>query len=307
MISGVCTLFEGDYHLGVGALANSLYAHGYRGTIYAGYRGSLPPWISAARDFGGFTEFTPADGLVLRFIRLATAIHLTNYKPDFLLSMWQDQCPQTEALFYFDPDITIKCRWSFFEDWVEAGVALCEDIYPDLGPNHPLRYAWRKNLASHGLNFHRQLNSYFNGGFIGFKIRDRGFLPLWQKVQMLMAPALGGLEQLSTLDRTAWYGKQDQDAMNITAMVCNEPLSPVGQDGMDFVKIGYIMSHAAGQLKPWRKKMLVSVLLKAIPPSQADKAFFRHATNPIRLYSRAMFALKLLDLKCASAIGRYVH
>jgi hypothetical protein len=39
-----------------------------------------------------------------------------------------DQFLQPEdILSYFDPDITIKCRWSFFEEWVQNGLALVED------------------------------------------------------------------------------------------------------------------------------------------------------------------------------------
>ena len=149
MNSAVCTLFEGNYHYGVGALANSLYAQGFRGTIYAGYRGPLPPWVNGSKTTDGCTDFSPVEGLVLRFIPLSTKAHLTNFKPDFMLSLWQKQCPQAESIFYFDPDIVVICSWPFFERWVQAGVALCADINPSMPKNHPLRHAWNQFYQPH--------------------------------------------------------------------------------------------------------------------------------------------------------------
>jgi hypothetical protein len=96
MNSAVCTLFEGDYHYGVGALANSLYACGFRGKIYAGYRGPLPPWVAAPKELNGFTEFHEVEGLTLCFIPLTTNIHFANYKPDFMLEVWEKYCPEAE-------------------------------------------------------------------------------------------------------------------------------------------------------------------------------------------------------------------
>src|SRR5690348_11876699 len=110
----VCTLFEGAYHYGVGALANSLYAAGYRGSMWVGYRGALPPWARGAGQGRGCWE-VPVD-----------------------------------ALFYFDPDITNRGPWRFYEEWVSHGVALCEDVYPVFPADHPWRAAWREFAERNG-------------------------------------------------------------------------------------------------------------------------------------------------------------
>jgi hypothetical protein len=309
MTSAICTLFEGDYHFGLGALCNSLYQRGYRGVIYAGYRGQLPPWAAGAAQRSGFSELTIEPQFLVRFVPLTTEVHLTSYKPDFMLSVWRDHCPGAHALFYFDPDITVICRWSFFEEWVEGGVAVCADVNADVPASHPLRHAWLRYFGPFGVQFIREQNIYFNGGFVGVTKQNAGFLNTWQRLIQLVAPATGGLRKLGVLDRSFLFHIPDQDALNVATMACQEPVSGVGQDGMDFrwEDGGYIMSHAIGGLKPWRKRMLWNTLTKAQPPSRADKAFLRHASSPIRLYGPLQFGLKKLDLLAGSALGRYMR
>ena len=308
MNSAVCTLFEGDYHYGVGALANSLYAQGYRGTIYAGYRGELPPWAAGAKTSNGFAECWPAEGLVLRFIPLTTKIHLTNFKPDFVLSLWRQHCPQAQSLFYFDPDITVMCPWSFFEEWVKGGVAVCADVNPSMPANHPIRHAWKQFYAPRGITFRREQDIYFNGGFLGLRAEQMEFLHCWQRLQEMMAPEVGGLENVNVRDRSYLFHKTDQDALSVAAMASESPVSPMGQDGMDFQYGGggYVMSHALGWQKPWDKQFLRSLLWRGCSPSRADRMFFRCVESPIRLYPSAALSYKRVLLLTASFLGRFM-
>jgi hypothetical protein len=308
MTSAICTLFEGNYHYGLGALVNSLYAQGFCGTLYVGYRGALPPWAVDLKTTDGFSEFTAAEGLVLRFIPLTTKIHLTNYKPDFMLDLWQRHCPKADAFFYFDPDIVIMCKWSFFEEWVEAGVTLCADINFAMPGNHPVRNAWKRFYEPHGFKFRREPDLYFNGGFFGLKKERMEFLTCWQRLQDLMAPAINGMHNVNIGDRTFLFHKTDQDALNVAAMTAESPISTMGLDGMDLQPGGggYVMSHALGAEKPWKKKFVRRLLLRGNSPSRADRIYFKSVTRPIQLYSPAELSAKRLFLLTASFLARFM-
>jgi hypothetical protein len=306
MISAICTLFEGGYHVGVGALANSLYLAGFRGTIYAGYRGALPPWVNSAQGPDGSTDFRAADGLILKFVPLATKAHLTNYKPDFSLMLWEKFCPEAENFYYFDPDITVLCPWKFFEEWVQAGVAMCADVNPSMPPNHPIRHAWKKYYLPHGITFRREHDIYFNGGFFGLRREQMEFLHCWQRLQELMEPEIGGMQNVNLRDRTFLFHKTDQDAMNVAAMAAEPEISPMGQDGMDFQHGGggYVMSHAAGGTKPWKKDFVRTLFRRGHAPSRADRFYFQHVESPIRLYPAGTLRGKRFYMKMAAALGR---
>ena len=103
MKTAICTLFEGHYHFGVATLCNSLYKNGFRGTVYVGYRGDLPGWaLKGKHESIGKWNHTiivkPIEGLNLVFLFLTTNYSLTNYKPDFILELWDG--PEKMQMLY---------------------------------------------------------------------------------------------------------------------------------------------------------------------------------------------------------------
>src|SRR6187402_1067971 len=173
MSYAICTLFEGNYHWGVAALSNSLYKRGFRGSVYVGYRGKLPAWTDAAKpttsfEWEGSKTLEPADGLKLHFLPLDTKYHFTNYKPDFMLRLLDGPASDAAGIVYFDPDIVVKCKWSFFETWLSFGVAVVHEVISnDMPASHPIRLGWKQLIESTNRKVTFELRSYLNGGFVG--------------------------------------------------------------------------------------------------------------------------------------------
>lgn len=302
--AAVCTLFEGHYHHGLGALVNSLYRHGFRGTIWAGYRRALPPWATPLSTNEGYQEFAVGESCVIRFLPLQSDLHFANCKPDFMLRIFKEQ-PDLPGLFYFDPDIVIRCRWSFYEEWLSHGLALVQEITNGTMPaNHPLRMQWIAFAKSLGLTIHRDLNQYFNSGFIGVARRHQSSLSLWQKLLDGVGQTKLSLQGFMPGDRTNPFYGIDQDTLNLTAMITDHPLSTIGPEGMDFVSGGFTMSHGVGTPKPWQKPMILSAL-DGRGPNAADQGYWSNATHPIRLHPRWRLASKKLDLVLGKMIGRF--
>lgn len=306
MNPAICSLFEGDYHLGLGALVNSLYQHGFRGVVWVGYRGPLPPWATPLKAGLEFFQCQVAPDCHLRFLPVSTERHLTNYKPEFMLRIWGDYSPEADMLFYFDPDIVIKCRWSFYEEWANHGVALCEDVNSPMTASHPIRMAWCRFFEQRGLRLRPKTDLYLNAGFIGVARKYAGFLREWEQVQELISATADGLRKWNLHDRTFPFSKTDQDALNIALMASELPASLIGKEGMDFAPGGYTMSHALGPLKPWRKRVIREVLLRGRRPSPADRNYWKYTEAPIRLYSRRLVWRRRIALSVAAALGRLV-
>jgi hypothetical protein len=309
MQTAVCTLFEGDYHYGVGVLTNSVYNNGFRGVVWAGYRGALPSWATFVKDGPGYQEYPFAKDCVIRFVKLTTSKFFSNYKPDFMLELWDRYCPEVEAIFYFDPDIVNKRNWEFYKEWVSHGITLCEDAYDYMPGNHPYRLAWKELAIRYGYVIHRDLERYYNAGFIGVKQSQKPVLSLWKELMETFESAgyISLRDSNLALNRYPYF-QTDQCVLNLALMLTSEPLSTVTKMGMDFGGASVnIMSHASGsQVKPWRKKLIFKAL-GGVAPTLTDRAYWQNTQTPIPLYSQSEYLRKTVALRCAAAIGRFIR
>lgn len=323
MKTTICTLFEGHYHLGVAVLTNSLYANGFRGTIYAGYRGNLPPWAKKAPACDlqikemdasiGCSQLQVADGTDVVFVPLNTDYHLTNYKPDFMLNLLDGPAKDTESIFYFDPDIVVNEKWRFFEEWVTCGIALCEDVNSPLPENHPRRIGWRRYFGKHGFALSFRSLEYVNGGFIGLKTDQSDFLRLWQSLQLAMAPAIGGLRAAKVELGGAFQSKgfcscfdaSDQDTLNAAVETSKQPISVIGQEAMGFQAGATLLPHALGSHKPWKRSYLLESITGRAP-RRVDKVFWQNQ-SPIKAFTGLTVARRHLSCSIAAFIGRFIH
>jgi hypothetical protein len=320
MNSSICTLFEGHYHYGVATLSNSLYSYGFRGTIYVGYRGELPKWALEGKKgtIGKWQDaitLTPIEGIQLIFLELTTDYSLTNYKPDFMLELWQGPAKESEALYYFDPDIVVNDSWSCFEQWVHCGVAVCEDVNSPLQEFHPRRQSWKNYFSKYDFELKFVNQIYVNGGFIGLLKKDINFLTLWIKLQESMSDAIGGLKNsifsnqahkstIAIMDGFQYFDKSDQDALNAAIEVFGHPISYIGKEGMGFVSGKIMMYHALGGKKPWLINYLVWAF-NGTPPRDLDVVYFNHTCYPIVVQTGWKNKQKKLSIKVAKLIGRF--
>lgn len=305
--TAVCTLFEGDYHLGLAAFVNSLVRAGYVGTVWAGYRGALPPWIGQFKraENSHADEFQIADQVRLVFLKLSTSIHLTNHKPEFMLNLLVNEAKDCQYLWYFDPDIWLQASWSFFDRWQSHGIALCQEIVDNITPSDaPLRQEWMQLATGIGFVNPRPVNHYYNAGMVGVPSAHKQFLEDWGKLIELEKSLGYDLRYTGHGSREMPFNMSDQDALNIAIMYTKFPLSTLGPQGMGFtLGASMMMYHAVGP-KPWRGSILLRAL-KGWPPSGAVKFFFTQVSSPIRAYSPVHLWCKRLACSLAGFMGRF--
>lgn len=318
MNNAVCTLFEKHYHHGVAVLTNSLVRNGFKGSIYVGYRGPLPPWASAARvdeglSWDGATTFNVSDGVHIHFLPITTDAHFTNYKAHFMIELWEGPAKQADNLYYFDPDIVFVGDWSFFEQWTACGVAVCEDINSPVWCNHPRRVGWREFFGQFGHQLKFKEPVYVNGGFIGLNKADKSILHIWKQMMIEVAPRIGGLSK-SSLGGAAMpkeemgaftpFGKSDQDVLNAAIEAYDGKVSFAGKEGMAFIPGVPLIPHALGGVKPWTLSPL-SQVTKGYPPRYVDKAYWKYASYPLQAHPNSKISRMKFKLKLTALIGRF--
>ncbi len=305
MTAAICTLYEGNFHFGVGALVNSLYAAGYRGDVWVGYRGALPPWAQPLLQREGHSTFEVAADCRIHFVPVETPLHLTNHKATFMRRVFEVLAPGCEQLFYFDPDIVVRFPWKFFREWAGDSVALSEDVNSPVNDTHPKRNGWRRFFTPEGITFRNALHIYVNGGFVAMPRRLSRFLVEWDRIMEIMSRKgvdLAGI--LFAEDYLFW--NVDQDALNVTAMSTDCPLSLCGREGMGFILSTSPMLHQTGRKKPWHWQFLPN-LLAAIAPPQSQRVFWEYVTTPIRLYPDAVVRRRRLETAIAAFVARFYH
>jgi len=301
----LCTLFEGHYHFGAGALANSLCTSGFRGTLWAGIRGELPPWATAAKpDSPGKHCLTVTPDFSIVFITLETSVHFAYYKPELLERVLSEFAPEADAAIYLDPDIVVKCPWEIFPRWIGGGIALVEDINPNLPARHPLRMAWMQVLSEQGLSPVRELNRYYNSGFLGVSRSHLAFLAVWKRMMAMIREILGAHHHIKFGRATDVFHSTDQDALNLACMLTDTPLNTAGPEAMDFAVGGHYLSHAVGTPKPWEGGFIQRAF-SGYASSTATKEFLNHVAQPIAVFGPAKRKSMARELKIASFISRF--
>ncbi|WP_207429620.1 hypothetical protein [Pedobacter sp. SYSU D00535] len=317
MTSIICTLVEGKYHYGLAALINSLEFNGFEGEVFVGYRGEIPGWAERAAspiDKGSneLRILRIGQKIKINFLSIDTAYHFTNYKPDFLLRVIE--IAQPEAIYYFDPDIVVTAPWTFYQEWVKAGIAVSEDVNSPVSKFHPKRVFWRKYFQQHGFSLTFKDQIYVNGGFLGLCSKNFPFLDDWKRIQEAMAPVIGGLSKsifggnnlpAEAKGDFAPFGKTDQDALNAALEAWHsQEISYLGKEGMGFTVGPTVMAHALGGPKPWSKKFIKAAFM-GVPPSTAEKEFWKNASGTISPFPPGKLRRKKIGISLAALIGRF--
>jgi hypothetical protein len=301
----ICSLCEGRYAYGLASLINSSISNGFKGLFYVVVRGKLPFWAANLEQKDDF--FILNNECSIKFEEVFWEHHLSYYKP-FLIKNILSKHPDS-SVFYFDPDITLECDWSFFNDWVAIGPAVCTDgNYPVLGKNHPWIISWKNYFDIKEIISEDSMVPYINSGFIGINASHLDIIETWIKFTDLLickghnlkifGPTLNQYQQ-----KRAFSICGDQDILNAVLLTADFNISLFGTEGMGFNGSSYLMYHNIGK-KTWDKNFIVEFLKSGSKISRADDSYFQHINGTIKPYSSLKLFLVKMNVRLTKLFQR---
>lgn len=269
------TLAENKYFLGLSALLNSIAARGkYIDKMVVGYREELPKWLPELSPSKNGMSCILASGIELELIEMKGDLHMVHEKPKWFRYFTEVLEPDADEYFFFDSDIVVACRMSFFGEWVKQGIGICEDVNNKMSRDHPIRKQWIQYALEEGVEIESQIDWYFNSGFLAWTQETKYFLTEWEKCFEILAKRSGDMKQFRVHDRTHPVLSANQDSLNLASMITKLPISTIGPEAMGFVNGMPVMSHPIG-MKPWNKKYFKD-FLRGHRPRLSDMEFWKN-------------------------------
>ena len=298
------SLAEKGYFYGISALVNSMIKNGtYFDKLIIGYRGILPSWLPSLSPTKNGKSFKLTGGFEIELVEVMGDLHMVHEKPKWFHYLVNTLEPAASEYCFFDSDITILNRMSFFGEWINEGVAMCEDINAHMPENHPVRLKWQGIAEQNGLECINKTSRYYNSGFLGWKKSDSQFIDDWLKCFNLLAVYSGDMKAFRVFDRTAIVLTANQDSLNVAYMTTNCKLSTLGPEAMGFIYGLELMAHPIG-IKPWEQNYLFA-FLKGKTPRAADLHFWRNVnSSELKPFSNIVVTYKLFICNLFRGLAR---
>ena len=164
-----------------------------------------------------------------------------------------------------------------------------------------------------GCQAKRDLEIYFNGGFLSVNRLDLDFLDLWIDLidkygaNDVTMNGKGDISDWRTGGRWNSIFSPNQDTLNIALMLFDKSIVTLGPDAMGFVEGGVrLLPHAIGKNKPWRRNF-ISDAFRGKPVRLVDTLFWRYASYPCPAFKKNKCGYKKFELKTSKLISRIIR
>ena len=300
------SLAEKHYFYGLSALINSMIKNGtYFDKLVVGYRGKLPSWLPTLNESKNGKSFKTSKGFEVELVQVTGDFHMVHEKPNWLNHLVTTLEPGADEYCFFDSDLIILNRMTFFGEWLNKGVALCEDVNGDMPDNHPIRLEWKRLAEERGLDIKNSTAKYYNSGFIGWNKANNAFIKDWVQSFNILAEIAGNLKRGRIYDRSHTVLTANQDSLNVAYMITGCKLSTMGKEAMGFDYGLRLMSHPIGTRKPWKRNYFIE-FLTGRPPGRVDLDFWYNVnSNEVKPYSTGYVTYNIWVCKFLKLLSRF--